>query len=549
MAKYTALSWANFSWNPWTGCNKKDDGCTNCYMYLSMARMGKDPTVVTRAGASWNDPLKWQRKAAADGVCERVISCTMGDFFHAVADPWRSEAWDMIRNTPNLIYFLLTKRPERITQCLPEDWASGYANVWIGASVSCKRDLGKVDVLRKVPINPLAGRFLCCGPLLEDIADDLSLDGIGWVDLGGETGPGEESLFDSSRDLKPEFNKASGRRTMKIAWAQRICDKVKAEGKPFWFAQISSRHRSEGMNALGQLWREVPPPPGDLPWRERDETEVQQHVYSIEQLASLDESGHPTCKGAETETKLEESSNLRVELAAIEVKITGAGGSALTADERLKLEERRELLVSGFQRTRTERGKLLSEYRECFRKENRTWMRAVKLIADAEGCSTRTINLYIKDFKAAAAIPETVQEALRDVGIDAAKNKYRPLIGRITNRLKSSAEPRDPNKEQAAKIVTDEMKLPIASDLTDVSEPLSADEKLLHRIRKGIRQAVANIPIPKRLDVIKDALEEEMWMNWDQKKPITITLTPYWTPITSDGRKLKSDDRTQEVAA
>jgi hypothetical protein len=137
---------------------------------------------------------------------------------------------------------------------------------------------------------------------------------------------------------------------------------------------------------------------------------------------------------------------------------------------------------------------------------------------------------------------------LNDKGIDAAKRKNRVLVERLVDIVKS--EPGEPDKEQAGQIVADEMmKIPVAPDLSDVSEPLDADEKLRHLIRKGIRQAVANIPIPKRLSVIKAALEEEMWMNWDQKEPITITLTPHWTAITFDGRKLKSDDRTQEVAA
>ena len=58
-----------------------------------------------------------------------------GDFFIAEADAWRPEAWEIIKATPHLQYQILTKRPERILQCLPPDWGEGYANVWLGISV------------------------------------------------------------------------------------------------------------------------------------------------------------------------------------------------------------------------------------------------------------------------------------------------------------------------------------------------------------------------------------------------------------------------------
>ena len=177
-------------------------------------------------------------------------------------------------------------------------------------------------------------------------------------------------------------------------------------------------------------------------------------------------------------------------------------------------------------------------------------MKALQAIAYSDGVHINTIRNYIKDYEAAMYLPESIRLALSDSGIDAAKKKNRTLIERIMNRLESSAEPREPNKEQASQIVADEMmKIPVAPDLSDVSERLDVDEKLRHLIRKGIRQGVINIHKSKRLEVVKAALEEEMYMNWGQKEPVTITLTPHWTPISFDGRKLKSDDRTQEVAA
>jgi protein gp37 len=553
MANMSGSSWAHYSWNPWQGCDKCAPGCAHCYAFRMMRRQGRDPKEVERMTRCWKEPLKWQAKAAKDGVCERVISCSMSDFFIAQADEWRDDAWEIIRQTPNLIYVLLTKRPERIMGHLPKGWPDEFPNVWLGTSVSCKQDLARVDALRKIHIHPKAIRYLCCGPLLEDIADELNLDGIGWIDVGGETGPGEEYLWNPSGDWKAELKTVSGRRTMKLEWAKRIRDKVKAAGLPFWFAQIASEHRSVGMNALGQLWCEVPAPPLPLPWREQSAVEAK-HLYLAEELANLDEAGHPK-EGQRPVSKPEPTGSnfapLRSKLAAIEDGLTVAAGKTrrpLNEREKAKLAGRREAVVAGFESTRYLRGKLLSEYREFFRQSYGLWMQALRAISAAEGVCVSTLKNYLNDYNAAASLPQTVRSALNDKGIDAAKRKNRVLVERLVDIVKS--EPGEPDKEQAGQIVADEMmKIPVAPDLSDVSEPLDADEKLRHLIRKGIRQAVANIPIPKRLSVIKAALEEEMWMNWDQKEPITITLTPHWTAITFDGRKLKSDDRTQEVAA
>lgn len=47
------------------------------------------------------------------------------------ADAWRENAWLMIQRRSDLHFFMITKRPERIVQCLPDDWGDGYENVTI----------------------------------------------------------------------------------------------------------------------------------------------------------------------------------------------------------------------------------------------------------------------------------------------------------------------------------------------------------------------------------------------------------------------------------
>lgn len=52
----------------------------------------------------------------------KIFTCSWSDFFIEEADEWRSEAWEIIKDTPEFIYQILTKRPERVVKCLPPDW-------------------------------------------------------------------------------------------------------------------------------------------------------------------------------------------------------------------------------------------------------------------------------------------------------------------------------------------------------------------------------------------------------------------------------------------
>lgn len=208
-------------------------------------------------------------RAIPTGLLKRIFTCSDSDWFHAKADGWRSEAWNIVRDTPNLVYLILTKRPERILRCLPPDWGEGWQNVWLGTSVGCNMNLHNVDSLRRVPVHPKAVRFLSCEPLLEDIAEGLSLDGIGWLIAGGESGTltkaqrkqgkREEYLWDAKADWRKELTDAPGaRRTMRLEWAQRLLEKSRAAGVPYFFKQITAPRSDQGEDALGRIYHEFP---------------------------------------------------------------------------------------------------------------------------------------------------------------------------------------------------------------------------------------------------------------------------------------------------
>lgn len=265
------IAWTHNTQNFWLGCDKIAPECAHCYIGRVLQRQGREPWGQLYRTKTWDNPWKWQREAEAKGICLRVFTNSLSDFFHAGADEWRDEAWEIIRHTPNLLWLILTKRPELISSRLPKDWGEGYANVWLGTSVGCNQTLNKMDTLRKVPVHPKAVRFVSCEPLLEDIAERINLDGFGWVIVGGESGSSPEYLWDSAQNWREEFD-TPGRRTMKIEWAQRLLEKSRAAGIPYFFKQITSARSGMREDALGRKYQEFPSPPHGT-WAETEGTE------------------------------------------------------------------------------------------------------------------------------------------------------------------------------------------------------------------------------------------------------------------------------------
>ena len=114
MAENTGISWADHTMNFWWGCIKVSIECMYCYINGIMRRAGREPFNGPIRTVDWSKPHKWNRKAEQTGERPRIFTCSMSDFFHADADQWRDEAWEVIRSCPNLDWLVLTKRPERI---------------------------------------------------------------------------------------------------------------------------------------------------------------------------------------------------------------------------------------------------------------------------------------------------------------------------------------------------------------------------------------------------------------------------------------------------
>ena len=213
-------------WNLWHGCHKLSAGCKHCYVYRGDARREVDSSVVVRT-KNFDLPLRKKRNGEfkiPSGTF--VYTCFTSDFFVEDADKWRAEAWEMIRCRSDLHFMMITKRIDRFSDCLPDDWGDGYDNVTICCTVENQACADyRLPIYRRAPIKH---KIIICEPLLERI--DLSTYAVGeWIEqivAGGESGyEARPCDFEWVMDLR------------------RICVENKVD---FWFKQTGSKFVKDG---------------------------------------------------------------------------------------------------------------------------------------------------------------------------------------------------------------------------------------------------------------------------------------------------------------
>lgn len=217
MAENSKIGWTDHTMNFWQGCNKVSPECNRCYIDGVLRRMGKEPFKGPMRTLHWSDPDRWQRQAANENLRFRVFTCSISDFFHPGADPWRPEAWDVIRRCSNLDWLVLTKRPELIAERLPPDWGDGYPNVWMGVTCGVRSSLPRLEIIKSIPARV---HFVSAEPLLELINFTPYLDGsIHWIITGCEqAGVGK-------------------RREMNMNWVRAIDHQCRQAGIAHFFKQ------------------------------------------------------------------------------------------------------------------------------------------------------------------------------------------------------------------------------------------------------------------------------------------------------------------------
>ena len=152
-------------WNPWHGCIKKSEGCENCYMYFLDKMRDMDGRNIFRTKAGFNYPLQKDRQGnykIKSGEMIRV--CMTSDFFLAEADEWRDDAWDIMRQRSDVKFFLLTKRPERVKDCLPYDWGDGWENIFL--NVTAENQLRADERIPFLLELPFKHKGIMCAPFI-----------------------------------------------------------------------------------------------------------------------------------------------------------------------------------------------------------------------------------------------------------------------------------------------------------------------------------------------------------------------------------------------
>ena len=193
-------------WNPWHGCVKCSEGCEHCYMYFLDKQRGKNGAEIYRTKNAFDYPLQRNRGGAfkiQSGELIRV--CMTSDFFLEEADEWRGEAWEIMRCRPDVKFFLLTKRPQRVRECLPGDWGGGWENVMLNVTCENQRRADeRIPILLDLPFKH---KGIMCAPFIGAVSVGRYLDGgqIEQVICGGENYDGSRPCnFDWVKSLQSE---------------------------------------------------------------------------------------------------------------------------------------------------------------------------------------------------------------------------------------------------------------------------------------------------------------------------------------------------------
>ena len=124
MAEQSAISWTDATYNPWVGCTKISPACDHCYAARDNARFGWvagwGTGVARKRTKTARDVRRWNREAATTGKSLRVFCASLADVFdNEVEQSRRDDLWQLLRETPNLRWILLTKRVGNAPKMLP----------------------------------------------------------------------------------------------------------------------------------------------------------------------------------------------------------------------------------------------------------------------------------------------------------------------------------------------------------------------------------------------------------------------------------------------
>ncbi len=260
MGLNTEISWCDHTSNLFWGCVKVSPGCKFCYADTLDNRYNHDdrhwgPSSSRKLVRSWKKNLNDMRKSAiANNRRETVFVMSMGDIFEddqplsnnhdtnwKTINDVREEFFGMVDDYPELIFLLLTKRPENIHGMIPMHWLNDMwpQNVWFGTSIVNQDEV--VPRLKALSALSDSGRtFISVEPMLGPVTLNVNIglqDFLGnefatygtsipkWVIVGGESGQ-------KARPMNPD-------------WVRNLRDECLAAGIPFHFKQWGENYPIE----------------------------------------------------------------------------------------------------------------------------------------------------------------------------------------------------------------------------------------------------------------------------------------------------------------
>jgi len=234
LATNSAIEWTESTWNPVTGCTKISPGCLNCYaerMAKRLQAMGQ-PNYQNGFNLSMHEsvlklPLKWKKS-------QTIFVNSMSDLFHRdVPRDFIIKTFQIMNTATWHCFQILTKRSGHLAELNTElMWTE---NIWMGISVETADYCFRIDDLRQTDAKI---KFLSLEPLLGPLSN-LKLDGIDWVIVGGESGPGA--------------------RPMQLNWVTEIRDQCLAAKVPFFFKQWGGVNKKKAGRLLdGRIWNQMP---------------------------------------------------------------------------------------------------------------------------------------------------------------------------------------------------------------------------------------------------------------------------------------------------
>ncbi len=244
MAENSNIGWTDATWNPMRGCTRVSPGCADCYAETCAERWrgiaghpyerGFDPRIVPER---LEDPLKWKKP-------RRIFVNSMSDFFHeAFSDQFIERVCEVMIDVKatHHTFQVLTKRSERLRYFLKQAWDRDCEwsrldyqqapNIWWG--VSCENRKHGLPRLEHLRGSGVAVNFVSFEPLLEDLGQ-IDLSEIGWVIVGGESGP--------------------GRRPCEIDWIVSIVGQCADAGVPCYVKQDSGFKPGQQGRIPDDIW-------------------------------------------------------------------------------------------------------------------------------------------------------------------------------------------------------------------------------------------------------------------------------------------------------